>query len=96
MWLKRSHLLQPLTALTSTKVQFKWTDVEQKVFDKIKQIVACNTLLIYPYSNKYFDKHTDASDFQLGSVIIQYGKLISFYICKLTGPKTRYTVIEKE
>ena len=33
---KRSHLLQPLTAPTSKKVQFKWTVVEQKAFDKIK------------------------------------------------------------
>ena len=28
MWAIRSYLLQPLTVLTSTKVRFKWTDVE--------------------------------------------------------------------
>ena len=28
MWGKLSHLLQPLTALTSKKVKFKWTSVE--------------------------------------------------------------------
>ena len=55
MWARRSHLLQPLTALTSNKVTFEWTDVEQKPFDDIKFIVACNTLLAYPYSNKQFD-----------------------------------------
>ena len=36
MWDKQSHLLQLLTEVTSTKVTFKWTDVEQKMFDKIK------------------------------------------------------------
>ena len=51
MWYRRSHLLQPLTALPSTKVNFKWTDVEQQAFDKIKQIVARETLLIYPDFN---------------------------------------------
>ena len=32
----------------------------------------------------------------MGAVIIQYGKPINFYGRKLTGPQTRYTVIEKE
>ena len=58
-----SHLLQPLTALTSTKIKFKWTDVEQKAFNKIKRIVARDTLLIYPYFNEHFDIHTDAINF---------------------------------
>ena len=30
VWDKRSYLLHPLTVLTSNKVKFKWTDVEQK------------------------------------------------------------------
>ena len=66
------------------------------MFDKIKQIVACNTLLIYPYSNKRFDKHTDASDFQLGAVVIHDGKLIAFHSCRLIGPQTRYKETENE
>ena len=49
MWARRSHILHPLTALTSPKVKFKWTSVEQKSFDKIKRTVAHDTLLTYPY-----------------------------------------------
>ena len=60
---RRSHLLQPLTALTSTKVKFKWTDAKQQAFDKIKRIVARDTLLIYTDFNEHFDIHTDASNF---------------------------------
>ena len=52
---RQSHLLQPLTALTPTNVTFKLTDVERQGFDKIKQIVARNTLLIYPGFNERFD-----------------------------------------
>ena len=63
MWVKRSHILQHLTSIASTKVTFKWTDDKKKVFDKIKRIVARDTLLIYPYFNKRFDIHIDASDF---------------------------------
>ena len=44
MWSRRSHLLQPLTALTPSKVRFKWTEMEQKVFDDIKRYVAHDNL----------------------------------------------------
>ena len=79
MWDRCSHLLQPLTSLTSNKVNFKWTDVEHKSLDNIKCTVARNTFLSYPYFNKRFDIHTDARYFQLESVIIQCGQPISFY-----------------
>ena len=47
MWAKLSHLLHPLTALTSHKVRFKWTDVEQTEFDDIKCSVSQDTVLVY-------------------------------------------------
>ena len=92
---RRSDLIQPLTALTSAKVQFKYTDVEQQAFDKIKQIVACNTLLIYPDFNERFDIHMDASDLLLGAVIIQNSKPIAFCSRKITPAHWRYTLTEK-
>ena len=63
MWAKSSHLLHPLTALTSHKVKFKWTDIEQKAFDDINGAVSQDTLLAYSDFNKHFDIHTDASDY---------------------------------
>ena len=52
MWAKRSHLLQLLTLLASKKVKFKWTPVEQNVFNEVKVLVTLDTLLIYPDFNK--------------------------------------------
>ena len=54
-------MLAPLTRLTSNKWKFKWTQVEQDAFDKIKQIVARDNLLIYPYFHKTFKVCTDVS-----------------------------------
>ena len=62
MWDRWSHLLEPLSAFKSTKVTFKWIDVKQQVFDKIKQIAAHDTLLIYTYFNELFVIHMDDSD----------------------------------
>ena len=61
MWAKRSHLLQTFTDLTSKKLKFKWTSVDQNVFDEIKLIVTRGALLIYPYLNEQLDIHTNDS-----------------------------------
>ena len=59
------------------------------------RIVARNVLLPYTDFNEEFKTHTNYSNFQLVSVIIQHGKLIDFYTRKLTGAQIRYTVTEK-
>ena len=69
--------------------------VEQDDFDKIKRIVACNTLPTYPDSNETFKIRTNASAFQLGAVISQKDKLIDFYSGKITDSQKEYTVTEK-
>ena len=51
-------------------------EVKQDAFDKIKRIVAPDTLSTYPDLNETFKIHTDASTFQLGAVINQKGKPI--------------------
>ena len=93
---RRSHMLAPLTKLTSINRKFKWTEIEQDAFKKIKRIVARDTLLNYPGFNETFKIHTDASAFQLGAVISQKGKTITFYSRKLTDSRQRYTVPARE
>ena len=70
MWSKRSHLLYPLTALTSNKVKFKWTDAEQNCFDDNKHDVSQDTLLTYLYFNERFIICADDIDYYLGELII--------------------------
>src|SRR6476620_10513728 len=55
IWPQRPHILAPLTALTSAKVKWKWTDEHQTVFDEMKQVIARETLLAYQYFNKPFN-----------------------------------------
>ena len=74
--------------LTSANVKFKWTDVEQMAFNKIKQIVGHETLLSYPDFNLPFEIHTNVSHTQLGVVISQKNKLIAFYSRKLQLAQT--------
>ena len=96
VWPKRSHILAPLTALTSVKVKFKWTLEHQHCFDQMKQTIAKETLLAFPDFSVPFEIHTDASKLQLGAVISQNKKPIAFYSRKLNDAQTRYTTTERE
>ena len=96
MWIHRSDTLAPLTALTSRNVPWRWTEVKQKAFNAMKRIISRETLLSYPDFTAPFDIHTDASDLQLGAVILQRGKPIAFYSRKLNSAQQRYTVGKRE
>ena len=92
MWARYSHTLATLTKITSTKVNFRLTEIKQDAFNEIKRITACNNLLTYPDFNEEFNFHTDTIKFKLGVMIIQKGETIAFYSRKLTGSKNRYIV----
>jgi hypothetical protein len=60
-----------LTSLTSSKVKFEWHSSYQQAFDKIKKVIGTEVLFCYPDLNEPFHLYTDASDHQLGAVIMQ-------------------------
>jgi hypothetical protein len=68
----------------------------QKVFDKMCLLMAADALAAYPDHNKRFDVYTDASDFQLGTCIIQEGRLVAYFSQKLTKSQQNYTTMEKK
>ena len=55
-------------------------------FDAIKRVIGRKLLLAYPEFNAPFEIHTDASKLQIGAVISQKGKPITFYSRKMKSP----------
>lgn len=96
MWRKRSHVLAPLTALASNKVKWTWSQPQQKAFEEAKQMVLREATLTYPDFTIPFHIYTDASNYQLGSVIMQKGKPLAFYTRKMNRAQARYTTGEQE
>jgi hypothetical protein len=96
MWPKRSEHLAPLTDLCSKQSRWNWGNKHTKAFQTIKDLISKETLLSYPQFDKPFEIHTDASDKQLGSVIMQEGKPIAFYTRKLNAAQRNYNTTERE
>jgi hypothetical protein len=59
-------------------------------------LMAADALAAYPDHNKRHDVYTDASDFQLGTCIIQEGRLVAYFSRKQTKSQQNYTTMEKE
>jgi hypothetical protein len=94
MWRQRSHILAPLTMLTSNKAIFEWTNEQQEAFEEIKRVMCQKTMLSFPDFSKEFHVYMDASDYQLGGVIMQDDKLLSAQMNYTTGKKELLSIVE--
>ncbi len=98
MWLSCAHILKVLTDQSGLKKKapIKWTDEMKKAFEKMCLLMAANALAAYLDHNKRFNVYTDASDFQLGTCIIQEGRPVAYFSQKLKKSQQNYTTMEKE
>ncbi len=96
MWQRRSHILAPLTKLVGKGVKFTWDKEQQKAFDEIKRVMSKETILAYPDFKKPFHIYTDASNTQLGAVIMQEDKPLAFYSRKMNSAQKNYTTGEQK
>lgn len=96
-----SEKVFPLTQLTRKSVEFKWTEVEQEAFEKLKNLMNTSVILKYPDVNSQFYIFCDASDHALGSVLQQRAdgedfRPVEFYSRKFAPAEFNYSVYDKE
>eukprot|EP00834_Sanchytrium_tribonematis_P004886 NODE_265_length_11346_cov_0.635814.p2 type:complete len:335 gc:universal NODE_265_length_11346_cov_0.635814:5518-4514(-) len=95
-----SSVLQPLTRLTSEKVKFQWTTIEEAALIQATESLAKASLLVYPDFQQAFHIMTDASDYGIGGVVFQIKndtpQPIYFYSRKLSESQIRQSIVRKK
>jgi hypothetical protein len=83
-------------ALKTKKVPWYWDEVHQKAFNDVKAMIAKDAALAYPDYSKEFEIYTYASSRQMGAVITQQNRPITFFSRKLSTTQQKYSVTEIE
>ncbi|VDC01731.1 unnamed protein product [Peniophora sp. CBMAI 1063] len=88
-------------ASTKTVVAWRWKDVEQEAFDKMKHTFTSSPVLLMPDPTKPYWVECDTSDFAIGTVLSQCGKdndwhPVAYLSHALTAPERNYDTHDKE
>ena len=98
MWPRWSHVLPPLSKVAiSTKGRtILWKYYLELAFQELKWMVSDETLPNYPDWKIPFTVHTNASNWQLGAVIIKNNKPIDLFSIKPIKQQHNCNTTEKE
>ena len=98
-----AKLARPLTELTKKgvkSVKASWSEDHQQSFEMLKGRLSKAPILAFPNFKEHFYLETDASNEQIGAVLMQKpeGKcrVIGYYSRKLNDAEVNYTTTEKE
>ena len=96
-----SSIVIPLTNLLRKNLKFHWSESCQDAFDKLKSILANEPVLMASDFNKPFKIAVDASDLDIGAVLLQEDdsgveRPVSYFSRKLNRHQKNYSTIEKE
>lgn len=91
-----SDHLYPLNNLLKKEVPWTWSTSQDKSFQIIKDMI-CDSAKLYFYDpSKEVTLENDASDYGIGSVLLQEGKPIAYASRSLSDSERNYAQIEKE
>ena len=87
--------------LLKKDIKFQWNEECQQSLDTLKEKMVTAPILVFPYWNKPFHVHVDASGIALGIVFTQLGEggidhPITYSSRKLSTAEKNYTTTERE
>ncbi|RXY01996.1 hypothetical protein DD576_30230 [Klebsiella pneumoniae] len=93
---KFSQVAGPLHDLTKKNVKFVWTAKEQNAFEKLKEKLTSQPVLVLPDLSKPFEVQCDACGDCLGAVLLQEGHAIAYESRRLNSDERVLGIYEKE
>ncbi|KAE8694701.1 RNA-directed DNA polymerase-like protein [Hibiscus syriacus] len=91
-----SKIATPLTELLKKDKAWEWSTKCQDAFEKLKDAMVNEPVLVLPDYTKPFVVFTDVSDVAIGGVLMQEGHPVAYESRKLNETERRYSVHEKE
>ena len=96
-----SKIVQPLSAMTSSKKKFEWGIEQENAFQRIKECISQAPALRLADWSKEFHIQTDASDISVGAVLFQQGDKgerypLAYHSKTLDSTEKKWSATEKE
>ena len=89
-------MLEPLNNSMKQDVPWNWSSTQQGAFEATKSCITCAHVLVFNIPEKPLTLENDASEYGLGSALLQDKKPIAFGSRSLTECERKYAHIEKE
>ena len=86
----------PLHNLLKKDICWNWSEAQQKSFETVKSMLTKAPVLAFYSPDKKLILENDASEYGLGSVMLQDGRPIAYASRALSQAEKRYAQIEKE
>ena len=91
-----SKIAKPMTELLKKEKKFQWTEACEASFQELKKRLVTAPVLCLPDIQKDFQVYCDASRQGLGSVLMQYGKVVSYASRQLKNHEHNYPTHDLE
>jgi hypothetical protein len=90
------HYCRTVECAYEEGVPFSWGTRQENTFTMLKDKLTHAPLLQLPDFNRTFEFECDASRIDLGGILLQDGKPITYFSEKLSGSVLNYSTYEKE
>jgi hypothetical protein len=85
-----SDIVRPLYDLTKKDIEFQWNEEYKQAFQRIRDAIVVDLVLILLDPRKPFEVETNVLDFAIGGQLSQWNEnsklyLVTFFLRKLVG-----------
>ena len=91
-----TDVIHPLHNLLKKDVPWNWSSSQAEAFQQVKSLIVDSPTLSFHDPDKELTLENDASEYGLGSTLMQEGKPIAFASRALSSSEKNYAQIEKE
>lgn len=91
-----SRIATPLTRLKRKEIPFEWDEVCARSLVELKKMLTFAPILTIPSGTEGFTVYTEASNYGLGEVLRQHGKVVGYASRQLKDYERNYHVHDLE